>query len=191
MDIFFAFILFVISLPVFLCIFILLLVINRGEVFFLQQRPGKDEKLFTIIKFKTMHDAVTEHKKLLPDEERVTFIGSILRNTHLDELPQFLNVLKGDMSIIGPRPLLTEYLQLYNPSQRRRHFVKPGITGWAQVWGHKAQSWGDVFLMDAWYVEHISLQLDVRVFFLTVKKIFVKIFVHTEKTQFEKFTGNN
>ena len=157
----------------------------------MQRRPGKDGELFSIIKFKTMYDEAHKYKNPMSEEERITFVGSILRHTHLDELPQLLNVLKGEMSLIGPRPLLPEYLQLYDNVQQRRHLVKPGITGWAQVSGQNTTSWHDVFLMDLWYVEHVSLKTDGLIFFLTVKKIMKEIFMPSREKHREKFTGNN
>ena len=159
--------------PIFVIVFIGLYIANNGKPFFLQQRPGKNEKLFKIIKFKTMNDKKDSYGNLLPDMYRLTKIGRFVRKTSLDELPQLLNVLKGDMSLIGPRPLLTEYLPLYNQTQKRRHEVKPGITGWAQINGRNAISWQQKFEYDVWYVDHLSFLLDVKVLFLTIQKVFI------------------
>lgn len=142
------------------------------NIFFTQKRPGKDEKIFTIYKFRTMIDAKDENGNLLPDELRLTTFGKFLRSTSLDELPQLFNVLKGDMSFVGPRALLVEYLPRYTKEQRKRHLVKPGITGWAQVNGRNAISWEQKFEYDLWYVEHQSFLLDMKIVFLTILKIF-------------------
>ncbi|MGB3343708.1 MAG: sugar transferase [Aequorivita sp.] len=158
--------------PVFLVVWIGLTIANNGKPFFYQRRPGKDERIFTIIKFKTMNDKRDASGQLLPDAKRLTAVGSFVRKTSLDELPQLLNVLKGDMSFVGPRPLLPEYLPLYNERQRKRHDVKPGITGWAQVNGRNAISWEQKFEYDVWYVENQSFTLDLRILFKTVKKVF-------------------
>lgn len=159
--------------PIFVIVFIGLCIANNGKPFFLQQRPGKNEKLFKIIKFKTMNDKKDIDGNLLPDAYRLTKIGQLVRKISLDELPQLLNVLKGDMSLIGPRPLLPEYLPLYNQTQKRRHEVKPGITGWAQINGRNAISWQQKFEYDVWYVDHISFLLDAKVLFLTIQKVFI------------------
>jgi undecaprenyl phosphate N,N'-diacetylbacillosamine 1-phosphate transferase len=159
--------------PIFILVTIGLFFANNGKPFFLQTRPGKNEKLFRIVKFKTMNDKKDSEGNLLSDAERLTKIGTFVRKTSLDELPQLLNVLKGDMSIIGPRPLLVEYLSLYNEAQKRRHQVKPGITGWAQVNGRNAISWEQKFAYDVWYVENQSFLLDLKIIFLTIKKVFV------------------
>lgn len=160
--------------PIFSVVWLGLKIANNGTPFFYQRRPGKGEKIFTIIKFKTMTDRRDSSGKLLPDAERLTPIGRFVRKTSLDELPQLLNVLKGDMSFVGPRPLLPEYLPLYSETQRKRHNVKPGITGWAQVKGRNAISWQKKFEYDVWYVNHIGLVLDLKILFLTVKKVFAK-----------------
>jgi lipopolysaccharide/colanic/teichoic acid biosynthesis glycosyltransferase len=160
------------ALPVLIPAGILLAVANRGTPFFLQRRPGKDENIFTIVKFKTMNDRRDAEGNLLPDDKRLTTIGRIIRKTSIDEIPQLWNVLKGDMSLVGPRPLLPEYLPLYNEKQRRRHEVRPGITGWAQVNGRNAVSWQQKFEYDVWYVDHISFWLDVKILLMTVKKVF-------------------
>jgi lipopolysaccharide/colanic/teichoic acid biosynthesis glycosyltransferase len=161
-------------------------------VWFTQQRPGKDARIFTVIKFKTMADEYDAHGQLLPDDQRLTPIGKIIRNTSLDELPQLLNVFRGDMSFVGPRPLLVEYLPLYNDKQRRRHEVKPGITGWAQVNGRNTVSWPQKFAYDVWYVDHISLWLDIKILLLTVMKVFKAEGISSETSvTMEKFHGNN
>lgn len=147
---------------------------GKGGVFFTQQRPGKNEVIFKLLKFKTMNDQRDANGDLLPDAERLTAIGKFIRKTSLDELPQLWNVLKGDMSLIGPRPLLVQYLPLYSAEQKRRHLVKPGITGWAQVNGRNAIGWEEKFKLDVWYVDHISLALDIKILFLTVKKVFIR-----------------
>ncbi|WP_374449299.1 sugar transferase [Cloacibacterium normanense] len=160
--------------PLFLTIAISLFFANNGKPFFFQTRPGKNGKLFRIIKFKTMNDKKDASGNLLPDADRLTPFGAFLRKTSLDEIPQLLNVIKGDMSLIGPRPLLPSYLPLYNDFQRRRNEVKPGITGWAQVNGRNAISWERKFELDVWYVDHMSFLLDLRILLLTVKKVFVR-----------------
>lgn len=159
--------------PIFILVTIGLFFANQGKPFFFQTRPGKDEKLFRIVKFKTMNDKKDSEGNLLTDAERLTSIGRFVRKTSLDEIPQLLNVLKGDMSLIGPRPLLVEYLPLYNETQKRRHYVKPGITGWAQINGRNAISWEDKFTLDVYYVENQSFLLDLKIIFLTIKKVFV------------------
>lgn len=168
-----ALVVFFLLLPIFVIVFIGLYIANQGKPFFFQLRPGKNEQLFKIIKFKTMNDKKDVDGNLLPDSKRLTKIGKIVRKTSLDELPQLINVLKGDMSLIGPRPLLPEYLPLYNEIQKKRHDVKPGITGWAQVNGRNAISWSQKFEYDIWYVDNLSYLLDVKIFFLTIKKIFI------------------
>ncbi|KIA83857.1 UDP-galactose phosphate transferase [Kaistella solincola] len=160
--------------PFFLFVMIGLFFANKGKPFFFQLRPGKNEKLFKIVKFKTMTDEKDSHGNLLPDEKRLTKLGQFVRKTSLDEIPQLINVLKGDMSLIGPRPLLPQYLPLYNALQRRRHEVRPGITGWAQVNGRNAISWEEKFNFDVWYVENVSFFLDIKILFLTAKKVVVR-----------------
>jgi lipopolysaccharide/colanic/teichoic acid biosynthesis glycosyltransferase len=162
----------VLASPILLVVTILLYFANDGKPFFFQIRPGKNAKLFRIIKFKTMNDRKDSAGNLLADAERLTKIGQFVRKTSLDEIPQLLNVLKGDMSLIGPRPLLPEYIPFYNEFQLRRHEVKPGITGWAQVNGRNAISWEQKFEYDVWYIDHGSLILDIRIILLTVIKIF-------------------
>lgn len=161
----------IISSPIFLIVFIALLLANKGKVFFLQNRPGKNEEIFKIIKFRTMNDKKDAHGNLLPDEERLTTIGKLVRKTSLDEIPQLINVLLGNMSLIGPRPLLPEYLPLYNDFQKKRHLIKPGITGWAQINGRNGVEWGKKFQFDVWYVENVSFLLDLQIMFLTLKKV--------------------
>ena len=161
----------IISSPIFLIVFIALLLANKGKVFFLQKRPGKNEEIFKIIKFRTMNDKKDAHGNLLPDEERLTTIGKLVRKTSLDEIPQLINVLLGNMSLIGPRPLLPEYLPLYNDFQKKRHLIKPGITGWAQINGRNAVEWEKKIKFDVWYVENMSFFLDLQIMFLTLKKV--------------------
>lgn len=165
--------LFVIS-PIFILVLVLLYFANQGKPFFTQQRPGKNGKIFTIIKFKTMNDRKDASGHLLPDADRLTKVGAFVRKTSLDEIPQLLNVIKGDMSLIGPRPLLPHYLHLYNDFQNRRHEVKPGITGWAQVNGRNAISWDQKFEFDVWYVEHISFVTDMKILIKTAQKVLIR-----------------
>ena len=161
--------------PILLVIIIFLHFANKGAgVFFTQDRPGKDAKIFKAIKFKTMTDERDAEGKLLPDAERLTKVGRIVRSLSIDELPQLINVLKGDMALVGPRPLLPKYLPLYTKEQYRRHEVRPGITGWAQVNGRNNISWKKKFELDVWYVDHCSFGLDVKIIFLTVKKVFFR-----------------
>lgn len=178
--------------PIFLFVMIGLLVANQGKPFFFQKRPGKKGEIFKIVKFKTMNDKKDKNGDLLSDAERLTAIGNFIRKTSLDEIPQLINVLKGDMSIIGPRPLLPEYLPLYSQEQKRRHDVRPGITGWAQVNGRNAISWTKKFELDVWYVDHLSFSLDVKIFFLTIKKVFIREGISQEgQVTTEGFKGNN
>jgi len=178
--------------PIFIIVTILLFITNSGKPFFFQKRPGKNEGLFKIIKFKTMNDATDVNGNLLPDEKRLTAVGKFVRKTSLDEIPQLLNVLKGDMSLVGPRPLLPEYLPLYNSEQKKRHQVKPGITGWAQVNGRNAISWEDKFRLDVEYVKNQSLALDLKILFLTVKKVFVSEGINQEgQATTSYFKGND
>lgn len=178
--------------PLFIIVMIGLYFANDGKPFFFQRRPGKNEKLFSIIKFKTMNDKKDAKGNLLSDVERLTPIGAFVRKTSLDELPQLINVLKGDMSLIGPRPLLPQYLPLYNDNQKRRHNVRPGITGWAQVNGRNAISWTKKFELDVWYVDHVSFFTDMKVFFTTFKKVFKSEGISQNgQATMEAFNGNN
>lgn len=178
------------SLPIFLVVLILLIFANGGKPFFFQSRPGKDGKTFKIIKFKTMNDKKDKNGKLLEFDKRVTKVGAFLRKFSLDEVPQLLNVLFGDMSLIGPRPLLIEYLPLYSETQKRRHNVKPGVTGWAQVNGRNAISWEKKFEYDVWYVDNMSLMVDVRIILLTIKKVILKEGVNSQDNlNMEAFKG--
>lgn len=166
---------------------------NKGAgAFFLQERPGKNAKIFKVIKFKTMTDERDADGNLLPDAERLTKVGNFVRSTSIDELPQLINVLKGDMALIGPRPLLVQYLQLYSPEQARRHEVRPGISGWAQCHGRNAISWTEKFKLDVWYVDHCTLWTDIQVIFITIKNVLMRkdISSATSATM-EVFNGNN
>ena len=178
--------------PVFL-ILIYLIRKNLGEpVFFTQERPGKDGKPFKMIKFRSMRDAVDKDGNPLPDSERLTPFGKKLRATSLDELPELWNVLKGEMSLVGPRPLLMSYLPLYNEFQNRRHEMRPGVSGWAQVNGRNALSWDEKFAHDIWYIDHYSFWLDMKILFLTVKKVFIKEGISAEgEATMPYFTGND
>ncbi|MGG5207948.1 sugar transferase [Chryseobacterium sp. MIQD13] len=178
--------------PVFVVVMILLYFANQGKPFFFQARPGLNEKMFNIIKFKTMNDKKDEKGNYLPDSERLTSVGSFIRQTSLDELPQLINVLKGDMALIGPRPLLPQYLSLYSKSQKRRHDIRPGITGWAQVNGRNAISWTKKFELDIWYIDHLSLETDCRVILLTLKKVIKKEGINQAgQATAEIFNGSN
>jgi len=182
--------------PLFLVVTIWLHFANKGAgAFFFQDRPGKDGKVFKIIKYKTMTDERDENGRLLPDVQRLTKIGSIVRKTSIDELPQLFNVLKGDMALIGPRPLLVQYLPLYSAEQRHRHEVRPGITGWAQCHGRNSLSWTEKFKLDVWYVDHLSLWIDMKVFCLTIKKVFVREGINQSSAAdghlMEPFNGHN
>jgi len=186
-----AFIGLVVLSPIFILVTLGLAIANNGKPFFFQRRPGKNERIFKIIKFKSMNDKKDSKGNLLPDSERLTRIGSFVRKTSLDEIPQLINVLKGDMSFIGPRPLLPEYLPLYNEIQRHRHDVKPGITGWAQVNGRNTVSWEKKFEYDVWYVNNQTFLLDVKIFFMTIKKVFIKEGISQEgQVTAESFKGN-
>lgn len=166
---------------------------NKGAgAFFMQERPGKNGKIFKVIKFKTMTDKRDADGNLLPDELRLTKVGRFVRSTSIDELPQLINVLKGDMALIGPRPLLVQYLPLYSKEQARRHEVRPGITGWAQCHGRNTISWSKKFELDVWYVDHCSFLLDLKIIFLTAKKVLVREGISSETSvTMEPFTGNN
>ena len=177
--------------PVLLMVILILTLANRGTPFFMQTRPGKNGKPFSVIKFKTMNDRKDDQGNLLPDDVRLTGIGKFVRKTSLDEIPQLVNVIAGHMSLVGPRPLLMEYLPLYSPEQRRRHEVKPGITGWAQVNGRNAISWQQKFAFDVWYVDHLSFALDVKIVLRTIKKVFRAEGINSATAAtMEKFTGN-
>ena len=189
-----------ISLIALICISPILLVVtiwlhfaNKGAgAFFTQERPGKDAKIFKVIKFKTMTDERAAEGKLLPDAERLTKVGKFVRSTSLDELPQLINVLKGDMALIGPRPLLIEYLPLYSKEQARRHEVRPGISGWAQCHGRNSISWAEKFKLDVWYVDHCTMITDIRVIIITIKTVLMREGINnSETTTMPKFNGHN
>ena len=191
---------FCISLIALICISPILLVVtiwlhfaNKGAgAFFFQERPGKDGKIFKVIKFKTMTDERDENGELLPDADRLTKVGRFVRSTSIDELPQLINVLKGDMALIGPRPLLVQYLPLYSKEQARRHEVRPGISGWAQCHGRNSISWTEKFKLDVWYVDHVSLLTDLKVIFITIGKVLKRDGISEEgHATMEPFTGNN
>ncbi len=191
---------FFISLIALLCLSPFLIIItiwlhfaNKGAgAFFFQERPGKDAKIFKVIKFKTMTDERDADGKLLPDAQRLTKVGRFVRSTSIDELPQLINVLKGDMALIGPRPLLVKYLPLYSEEQARRHEVRPGITGWAQCHGRNAISWTERFKLDVWYVDHCTFWTDIKVIFITIKKVVCRADISsTTSVTMEAFNGNN
>ena len=166
---------------------------NKGAgAFFFQERPGKDGKIFKVIKFKTMTDECDSNGVLLPDESRLTKVGTFVRSTSIDELPQLINVLKGDMALIGPRPLLPQYLPLYSKEQMRRHEVRPGISGWAQCHGRNAISWKEKFKLDVWYVDHLSIKTDLKVIFITIKKVLCREDINSDNdATMEDFDGTN
>ena len=184
---------FIIISPIFIILWIWLTIANKGAgALFFQERPGKNEKIFKVIKFKTMTDERDASGNLLPDAERLTGVGRFVRSTSLDEIPQLLNVIKGDMSLIGPRPLRTYYLPLYSEIQKRRHDVRPGITGWAQVNGRNTISWTKKFELDVYYVDNLSLLFDLKIFFLTIKKVFIREGISQEgNVTTEAFNGDN
>ena len=187
-----SFVVLVLISPIFLLLTLFLAIANDGKPFFVQRRPDKNGKIFSIIKFKTMNDRKDAKGNLLSDAERLTKTGSFVRKTSLDELPQLLNVIKDDMSLIGPRPLLPQYLEVYSDFQNRRHQVKPGITGWAQVNGRNAISWDEKFELDVWYVDHISVVLDFKIIMLTIKKVFFREGISQEgQATMTFFNGNN
>lgn len=192
-DFIFVFMALLIVGPILLFITLWLHFANKGEgAFFTQKRPGKNGIFFRVIKFKTMTDKCDEDGNLLPDEQRLTKVGKFIRSTSIDELPQLINVLKGDMALVGPRPLLTQYLPLYNKEQMRRHEVRPGITGWAQVNGRNAISWTKKFKLDVWYVNNLSFCLDLKIFFLTIKKVFYRVDINSANdVTMEDFDGTN
>ena len=179
--------------PILLVITVWLYFANKGAgVFFLQERPGKDGRLFQVIKFKTMTDERDTNGNLLPDEARLTKVGKFVRSTSIDELPQLVNVFKGDMSLIGPRPLLPQYLPLYSKEQARRHEVRPGITGWAQCHGRNAISWTKKFELDVWYVDHCSFLIDLEIILLTIKKVLAREDISQQgQATMEMFNGKN
>ena len=179
--------------PVLLVVTVLLAILNKGAgAFFVQERPGRNGKIFKLIKFKTMTDERDAAGNLLPDAERLTKVGKFVRSTSIDELPQLINVLKGDMALIGPRPLLVQYLPLYSPEQRRRHEVRPGITGWAQCHGRNTLSWSEKFKLDVWYVDHLSLKTDLQVIWLTVLSVLKWEGISSDTSvTMEAFNGNN
>lgn len=179
--------------PILLIITVWLHFANKGAgAFFTQDRPGKNGKIFKVIKYKTMTDERDAEGNLLPDADRLTKVGRFVRSTSIDELPQLINVLKGDMALIGPRPLLPQYLPLYSPEQARRHEVRPGITGWAQIHGRNAISWTKKFEYDVWYVDHCSFLLDLKIVFLTIKKVFIREGISQEgQATMEFFNGKN
>ena len=191
-DFVFALVGFLFLSPVFVLVMIGLFFANDGKPFFFQLRPGKNGKIFKIIKFKTMTDKKDENGNLLPDADRLTKIGSFVRKTSLDEIPQLLNVIKGDMSLVGPRPLLPKYLELYNDFQRRRNEVKPGITGWAQVNGRNSISWEKKFEYDVWYVDNVSFLLDIKILIMTVLKVVKSEGINEQgQATSNEFKGNN
>lgn len=181
---------FILLLPLFLLISIILFWVNNGSPFFVQPRPGKHGKVFRVIKFKTMTDARNKSGELLPEKDRITAVGRFLRKSSLDEIPQLLNIIKGDMSVVGPRPLRVEYLNYYNEEQARRHDVKPGVTGWAQVNGRNAISWEKKFEYDVYYVDNMSFRFDVKIILKTIKKVFDSSDVNqSDDVPMEKFRG--
>jgi len=192
LDILFAFSILVVTLPLIIIVTLALAIANRGIPFFVQPRPGRDERVFRLIKFKTMDDTKDNEGNLLPDDLRITAIGNFVRKYSIDELPQMVNVLLGHMSLIGPRPLLVDYLSLYDSVQRRRHEVRPGITGWAQVNGRNSISWKEKFEYDVWYVDHVSFSVDISIFVRTIKKVFKAEGIGASgiKTM-PRFNGNN
>lgn len=190
-DLVLSILIFILSSPIFILVTVWLYINNNGKPFFFQKRPGRENKVFTILKFKTMNDAKDDNGNLLPDDERITWIGNIVRKLSMDEIPQLLNVIKGEMSLIGPRPLLVEYLPLYNEEQSKRHDVRPGITGWAQVNGRNTLSWEKKFEYDVWYIRNFNFWLDLRILFLTIIKIFKREGISSDTTlTMEKFKGN-
>jgi undecaprenyl phosphate N,N'-diacetylbacillosamine 1-phosphate transferase len=192
LDFLVALVVFLVLSPLFIVVTLLLAIANGGKPFFLQRRPGKNGKLFKVIKYKTMNDRRDKDGNLLPDADRLTPIGSWVRRSSVDEVPQLLNVLKGDMSIIGPRPLLEEYLPLYSNEQKKRHDVRPGITGWAQVNGRNAISWQQKFAYDVWYVNNISFALDLKILLMTFRNVARSEGISSETSAtMEKFRGNN
>lgn len=178
--------------PVFFIVLVLLSIVNSGKPFFFHERPGKDERIFKVIKFKTMTDKKDSNGKLLPDNERITKVGAFIRKTSLDEIPQLINVLLGDMSLVGPRPLLVRYLDLYSDDQKRRHWVKPGITGLAQVSGRNSIPWKRKFELDIQYVDNLSFNLDAKIIMHTINKVIKREGVNqTSERPMQPFNGQN
>ena len=192
-DFWISLIVLIIISPILLVVTIWLHFANKGAgAFFFQERPGKDGKIFKVIKYKTMTDERDSEGNLLPDVDRLTKVGKFVRSTSIDELPQLINVLKGDMALIGPRPLLVQYLPLYSTEQARRHEVRPGISGWAQCNGRNAISWAEKFKLDVWYVDHVSLWTDIKVIFITIKKVLMRKDINSDTSAtMEFFDGNN
>lgn len=193
LDFWISLIVLILISPILLVITIWLHFANKGAgAFFFQERPGKDGKIFKVIKYKTMTDERDAEGNLLPDEQRLTKVGRFVRSTSIDELPQLINVLKGDMALIGPRPLLPQYLPLYSPEQARRHEVRPGISGWAQCHGRNAISWTEKFKLDVWYVDHVSLLTDLKVIFITIKNVLMRKDINSATAvTMEAFNGHN
>lgn len=192
LDVLISIVALIFTFPILLIVAVLLSIQNKGQIFYYQLRPGLYQKPFKIIKFKTMNDQCDENGNLLPDVQRITKIGRIIRNLSIDELPQLINVLKGDMSIVGPRPLLFKYIPLYTKEQLRRHEVKPGITGWAQVNGRNSISWTRKFELDIEYVDHVSFLFDMKILFLTIKKVLLREGINQSKGRpMQPFSGNN
>ena len=178
--------------PIFVFVALFLFFSNRGNPFFFQDRPGKNGKIFKIIKFKTMNNKKDSNNNLLPDSERLTKVGMFIRKTSLDEIPQLINVIKGEMSLIGPRPLLPQYLSIYNDFQKQRHNIKPGITGWAQVNGRNAISWQKKFEYDVWYVNNLSFYLDIKILLKTIQKVAKRESINAvNSVTIERFNGRN
>ncbi len=178
--------------PILIIVIVLLTIANGGKPFFFQRRPGKSGRIFRIVKFKTMTDATDSNGDLLPDSDRLTRVGKFVRKTSIDEIPQLFNVILGQMSLIGPRPLLPQYLKIYSSEQMKRHLVKPGITGWAQVNGRNAISWTQKFEYDIWYVRNQSFLVDLKIMFMTIKKVLISEGINTENmATTEPFNGNN
>ncbi|HLW33743.1 MAG TPA: sugar transferase [Aequorivita sp.] len=192
LDIIISFLALILLSPIFILVWLALTIANHGKPLFFQERPGYKERVFKIVKFKTMNDRTNIQGHLLPDSQRLTKVGALVRKTSLDELPQLINVLKGDMSLIGPRPLRTYYLPLYSDEQRRRHEVRPGITGWAQINGRNTISWTEKFKCDIYYVDNLSFKLDLNIFLMTIGKVFrAKDINASDNTTMEPFNGNN
>lgn len=193
LDFFISFIVLICISPILIAVTIWLHFANKGAgAFFLQERPGKDGKIFKVIKYKTMTDERDPEGNLLPDENRLTKVGKFVRSTSIDELPQLINVIKGDMALIGPRPLLVQYLPLYSKEQMRRHEVRPGISGWAQCHGRNAISWTEKFKLDVWYVDHCTLWTDIQVIWITIMKVLKRADINEAgQATMEPFTGNN